>query len=384
MRGRPPRHGEHGLTTMQGDVLVIAKAIPPITGGIEAYSAEVANAYTGKGLGVALVTPDQVQQLRQGQLVDRLSGDDRVRAQWRSLFAVLASLWPLIKQRWQFVHATSWRMALPILLLRPSVRLVISVHGREVTEQGRLMRKLAIRVLKRADLIVYVSETTRREVINALPALTGRDSIVAWNGTSTSMVESRRVEPDASHPLRILVVCRLVGRKNLPFAVRSIAELYRRVGSVFTFTIAGTGPELGRIRRAIADAGQDGACIELAGEVSDLQLAQLYREADIFFHPQSSAHDPRDIEGFGISIIDAMSHGIPVVCGRDGGPSEYLTDGQTGFLVSGTDVDEAVDRLRQLVENHSLRLKLGDAGRELVKREMSWDKHVSSILERLG
>jgi glycosyltransferase involved in cell wall biosynthesis len=369
----------------QSSILVIAKAIPPFIGGIEAYSAEIASAYVQCGLRVMLLTPEACIVPGVDGRLNRSPQGAKAAPQWIALVKILASLWRLRKKEWSWVHATSWRMALPVLLMGMGGRLVISVHGREVTGQQGLMARLAGWVLRKARLIVYVSEATRREVHHYFPELVTASSVVAWNGTSFS--ESRpagEVSANLRDPLRILTVARLVKRKNLAFAVAAVAKLSSEITRPVSYVITGTGAEREAVARAIRDAGVLNGEIKLAGYVSDDELQCLYRDADIFLHPQSSAHDASDVEGFGISIVDAMSHGVPVVCGKDGGPSEYISHGENGFLVGGLDLGEAVDCLSLLASNQALRQRIGEAGRSFVREHMSWPNHVSKVLKELA
>nr|WP_241696077.1 glycosyltransferase family 4 protein [Solimonas terrae] len=369
--------------------MVLAKAIPPVVGGIEAYSAELADAYADSGFATTLVTPSMTQRLRPGETVSRSKHPSSTVSQLRAIFSTLRRLCSLRKRKWHFVHATSWRMCLPLMMLGVRARLVVTVHGRELTEQSRLMRWLAQRLLRRVNLLVYVSDATKREIEGALPSLKAVPSLVAWNGVSsaatTAAAAGRSVvaDTDRREPLLILSVCRLVKRKNLPFAIRAVGELYRRGVPSFRYVITGNGPEHPALLAAIEELGDAGRCIHLAGAVPEPELWRLYRQADIFFHPQSSAHDARDIEGFGISIIDAMACGLPVVCGRDGGPSEYVIDGRNGFLVDGRDLEQSVDALEKLMMSPELRLTIGQAGEQLVRLRMTWKAHVDAVVEEL-
>lgn len=71
-------------------------------------------------------------------------------------------------------------------------------------------------------------------------------------------------------------------------------------------------------------------------------------------------------EGFGLAVSESLWKGVPVVGGNAGGIALQLTDGVDGFLVS--DVQECADRCVRLLSDAGLRRKLGDAGREAVRR----------------
>lgn len=77
-----------------------------------------------------------------------------------------------------------------------------------------------------------------------------------------------------------------------------------------------------------------------------------------------------DQEGYGISALEAMASGCPVVSTRCGGPEEFVRDGETGFLAAST--PEALgQRVLELVNNRLLRERLGAAARRLVADQYS-------------
>lgn len=72
-------------------------------------------------------------------------------------------------------------------------------------------------------------------------------------------------------------------------------------------------------------------------------------------------------EGFGLTVAEAMWKGTPVIGGDVGGIRYQIKDGENGFLVS--TIEQAADRIVQLVKNESLREKMGVAARESVKQK---------------
>lgn len=72
-------------------------------------------------------------------------------------------------------------------------------------------------------------------------------------------------------------------------------------------------------------------------------------------------------EGFGLTVAEAMWKGTPVIGGDVGGIRYQIKDGENGYLVS--TVEQAADRIVQLVKNESLREKMGVAARESVKQK---------------
>jgi glycosyltransferase involved in cell wall biosynthesis len=73
-------------------------------------------------------------------------------------------------------------------------------------------------------------------------------------------------------------------------------------------------------------------------------------------------------ESFGLTIVEAMVRGVPVVATRCGGPEELIADGETGFLVPVGDTEAMADRIAVLLENGALSALLVERARALATR----------------
>jgi len=71
-------------------------------------------------------------------------------------------------------------------------------------------------------------------------------------------------------------------------------------------------------------------------------------------------------EGFGLTVAEAMWKGTPVIGGRAGGIKHQIEDGENGFLVDS--VEQAAERIVQVIKDHKLRERLGERARESVRR----------------
>ena len=88
---------------------------------------------------------------------------------------------------------------------------------------------------------------------------------------------------------------------------------------------------------------------------------------------------PSTREAQGISILEAMARGVPVVASAVGGIPEVVTDGVDGRLVPPGDSDALADAIVELLRDDELRLRLGEAGRRTVVDRFSIDAQVRSI-----
>lgn len=360
-------------------ILYLAKAYPPETGGIETYSEQVASAYARDGHEVTVVTahpgPAGVET-RAGVEVHNVGQGPQP-----LVFArMLATLWKLRRRPADFVHATSWRVALPPMLLRSGLPLVVTVHGREVFVVPRPFRPVMRHVMRRARLIPTVSQAILDKFQETLPfRLAG--AFPNWNGVSFEDA-AREMPPKPAGAINIFCMCRLVERKNVDGAIRAVGLLVRE-GHDITFRIAGSGPERAALEALVAAEGL-GDRVELLGWTPDEAVVALYRESHVFLHPQIAVQGGMDMEGFGLSIADAMAFGAVPVAGDSGGPVDFVHPAETGYLVDGRDVAAIAAALRRLIEDRDHLDSLGRSAWRFAHQRLTWSAHVRSILDRLG
>jgi phosphatidyl-myo-inositol dimannoside synthase len=368
---------------LKGVVWLLAKGYAPDEGGLETYSRAVALAYQGLGYEVWVLTqttagprwfvePDHSQV----QVRDVGSGSQPI----VFLRALIAMVHELLRRGPPIVvHATTWRMAVVPWLLRIHP-LVVSVHGREIAYPSGLLYQLMKAVLTRASRILAVSEATADLTRRRHPAIESR-IVVAWNGISDWLNPAphlRTVEQGASE---ILSLCRLVARKNIARALDAFMQVESTVPDI-SYTIAGRGPEIDALRQRAADTATKER-IAIPGFVGLRGADELYRNAQIFLHPQVAEGGGRDIEGFGIAVADAMACGMAVVVGEAGGPAELVRHGETGLIVDGSSTAAVANALALLVKDPALTFEMGQRAASFAEANFSWLKHCSAALEGL-
>jgi glycosyltransferase involved in cell wall biosynthesis len=120
-----------------------------------------------------------------------------------------------------------------------------------------------------------------------------------------------------------------------------------------------------------------GRPVRFTGPVADADLPRLYRRAAVFVLPtveQTCYGRPVAVtELLGLSVIEAMASGTPVVASRTGGLPEVVRHGQTGFLVTPGDIDELRHHIDLLLRNPALARQLGHAARAAVLERFTWE-----------
>jgi N-acetyl-alpha-D-glucosaminyl L-malate synthase BshA len=126
--------------------------------------------------------------------------------------------------------------------------------------------------------------------------------------------------------------------KRVPDIVRAFAGIRERVPSVLI--LVGDGPVRPDVEAEVLRLGV-GSSVRFLGKVD--AVADLLRAADLYLLPSQS-------ESFGLSALEAMACGVPVIGTRVGGLPEVVRDGQDGVLVDVGDVDGIVRAALELLE----------------------------------
>lgn len=135
-----------------------------------------------------------------------------------------------------------------------------------------------------------------------------------------------------------------------------------------------TGPHIGYLRgmkEKVARAGLSGRIL-FPGEVPVHEVADWYRRLELFVAPQRW-------EGFGLTPIEAMACGVPVVAANVGAFRELIQEGKTGVLVAPGDVDALTAATGQLMEDAGRRAKMARAARRHVEQNFRLDNEVTAL-----
>lgn len=86
-----------------------------------------------------------------------------------------------------------------------------------------------------------------------------------------------------------------------------------------------------------------------------------------------------DVEGMPIAVLEASAAGLPVISTRHEGISDVIIDKETGFLVDEHDTDKMAEHMIRILEEKDLAKRLGSKGKENIKNNFSFKKHIESI-----
>lgn len=170
----------------------------------------------------------------------------------------------------------------------------------------------------------------------------------------------------------ILSIGRLTARKGAATLLAAAARVVGRQPSA-RFTIAGSDERHPLARAFRAEHPEiDPGRVTFPGFVSDGELQALFGRAAIY--ASASVY-----ESFGLTFIEAMARGIPVVGCATSAMTEIIADGETGLLVPPLDPAAFGDAILRLLGDPALRGRMGEAGREAVLARYSAERMGESI-----
>jgi phosphatidylinositol alpha-1,6-mannosyltransferase len=151
-----------------------------------------------------------------------------------------------------------------------------------------------------------------------------------------------------------------------PMVLRGIPEA--------RYIIVGDGDDRSRLEQRAHELGLSGSVI-FKGGVSGGELQSCYDDCRVFALPARTELDPRAPrgEGFGIVFLEAMAHGKPVVGPNVGAPTEFIHDGEHGFLVDPVNPAKLAGALVELLAHPERAREMGEAGRAWVQQQYSYD-----------
>ena len=221
-----------------------------------------------------------------------------------------------------------------------------------------LYKGLMKQIARRADLIVTVSESTRLDVVQVLGV--PETGVVAIHEGVTP--EHRPVEKEPKAEPVILFVGRRDPYKNLPM----LLEAFSGLRSLVKARLRIVGPADARYPEAEHKARalhlQD--AVDWVGYASPAQLIREYQQADVFVLPSK-------YEGFGLTVLEAMACGTPVVCSNTSSLPEVV--GEAALLVDPMQPAQWLGALRRVIADPSLAATMRENGLRRAA-QFTWEK----------
>ncbi len=179
----------------------------------------------------------------------------------------------------------------------------------------------------------------------------------------------------------ILMLSRLAGRKGHHTALQAISRLRTRRPRVL-LAIAGTGQMRGELEARTRELGLEDN-VEFLGHVEEREKPSLYRAADVYCMPSEVDLEKADVEGFGITFLEAAACGTLAVGSQTGGIPDALDDGRTGLLIPPGDPVALEEALEDILAKPRRYDEMRERARQRAESEFDWPKRVDAMVDVL-
>ena len=275
-----------------------------------------------------------------------------------------------LEGQFDVIHAHDWLTYFAgIAAKRVSGKpLVVHMHATEFDRSGENINRRVYAIekagMQAADRVIAVSELTRRIVIGkyGIPA----EKVVTVHnavrfGESEDAVPERAVKDKV-----VTFLGRITYQKGPDYFVGAAAKVLQRVPDV-RFVMAGSGDLMNHVVRRVAQLGI-ADCFHFTGFLKGGEVQRMFRLSDVYVMPSVS-------EPFGISPLEAMRSGVPVIISRQSGVAEVL---DYAIKVNYWDVDALADAIYGLLTYPALGRMFASKGLEEVTG-LKWTNAAAKI-----
>jgi glycosyltransferase involved in cell wall biosynthesis len=228
---------------------------------------------------------------------------------------------------------------------------IVTGHGGDVTSlNGRILRELKIKCLRRAKYVTVVSEYLKNNIKDLAPDI--QPEVISMGVDLSRFGKQYREENYFGQGDKkvVLFVGRLAEKKGVTYLLEAMVEIDALL------VVVGDGP-LREELKAQAEAIKE-KVVFLGAKTHD-ELRIIYASADIFVCPSVTGKDGAQ-EGLGLVILEAMASGVPVVASRSGGIVQLIVDGTNGLLFEERQVKQMRNKINQLIYDKELCKQIKD------------------------
>jgi len=368
--------------------LILTLDFPPLyDGGVARSMDETARALAASGQSVRVLTRGSGDDVRHHDAAYPATVTRWWGHHWQKFHPFLLALHlPGVgrEERGAVVHTSTWEVAPSVQRRAGKYEWKVFIHaqGREIAASFSSPRRLAAMkaVLQAADAVLPISRHLAGLVEQAGVA-PERIHLI------TPAINARRVQEGKGDRFRarfnlgmrplLLTLARLVDRKGQDTVIRALPEVVREIPDL-VYVLAGGGTYRDQLQKLAGELGVEKHVV-FAGFIAEEEVPDIYAAADAYVMVSREGREAGDIEGFGITYLEASAAGLPVVAGTMGGASDAVENGVTGTLVDPTDVRAVGAAILDLFKNRDRARALGEAGKARVNREFSLETRAARI-----
>lgn len=370
-------------------IVLVITHYHPVIFGAELFAKKIAEAATKDGHQVTVITGKWEKDWPRQETINQVKVIRVPVIKIRYLQTILATIplaWALInflranpKTDWIHLHI------FPSLLLTwiTPEKTVVTIQGGDLADYPEIYGILAPVLkpvigysLKRAKRVHAVSSALASQV----KKLSGQTAVKIPNGVEAEYLKQNYQPAELNQSLKsklpqtkylLVSTSRLTEKNNLARTIKAVS-LVRSQGLDLGLVIAGSGHLETRLKSLVESLNLSRE-VKLVGAVNHNQVLSLVKQADAYVRVSLQ-------EGFGISTLEAMAIGVPVISSQAGGLADFVST-QTAYVCQAESIS-SISKQIKLALTSDAKAKVNKA-REMVKTKYTWDKIYSQVLKKL-
>lgn len=252
-------------------------------------------------------------------------------------------------------------------------KVFVHTHGAEFKEYylsaSPVIQKMITGMLKNADKIIALGESWEKTLLQIEPKAS---TAVLMNSVPIPVNSGRA--PDQTF-FSILFLAVLIQRKGILDLIAASAQVIQEAKKQrrqVIFHIAGDGELMKRAKKLVADYGLSDS-YRFYGWIGEQQKKELLFNADLFVLPSYN-------EGLPMSILEALSYGIPIISTKVGSINEAVIEGENGYLIKAGDIQALASRMLDIMNSPSSN-EMRIASRKLAEDKFSDKQYFEQVEE---
>lgn len=347
-------------------ILIITRNYPPKIGGLETFSYNF------------------IQNLgRRASTYKITLSKSNIHLLWFIPYSLFIAIFMIKRHHIDKVHLCDGVLSPLGFILKAifRIQITVTIHGLDITYSNRVYQFVIPKILRYFERIICVSHSTLSECTNRGISLSKcsvigngintNDFGLPFSKIETEEIFSKIVGFDVTSKKILLTVGRLVKRKGV---VWFLDNVFHKLDEAYIYLIVGSGPEYSNITQIIKKYSLENRVKVLQG-LNDQERNIVYHSSDLFIMPNIIVDG--DVEGFGITALEAGACGVPVIASNLQGIRDAVVDGVTGVLVDPYNSDKYVTCI-ECCEFSRRDIK------SFVGNHYSWESCVYDYFEILG
>ena len=272
------------------------------------------------------------------------------------------------KEKFDVVHCHFGTMAKKVAFYQDwgilPYPLITTFHGYDIDTPSIRADKLFYEGVKRRGCLFFVNSSYTKHRVTEL-GFDVNKIVTAPVSLDTSFFKKKAVSAQRDEIRTLITVARLVEFKGIEYCIRALKSVSDSTAIEFKYIIIGDGPLRNDLELLTVESGLSSK-IEFAGSMDQAEIRDNLDKADVFLLTGVKSSDGRQ-ENQGLVIQEAQSMELPVIVSDIGGVSEGIIDGETGFLTEERNVEQIAEKIKLLLTNEELRVRMGKRGRTLAE-----------------